>query len=251
MRRFLACAGVIGRPQALEWLRAAVDQRKPDGVLFVGGVLDNSRRLLAEPPPWTHEEGEFVVRFFETLSALGVFAALIPGPGDLPLERFLRLGMNAEIDFPKVRLAHATLLEEGEIAACGIGGRLAGGNGSGPSAGSRTFAEYHLRALGWSDRPVKVLLLPAAPTGALGGEEGTVTAGELIDSLHPDLCVVNGTHEHRGFRQVARTLVVNPGWLAEGSAALVDLTRSPGGQVELLNFHALPPEEIREAGTGD
>jgi hypothetical protein len=44
MRRFLMCSGVYGKKSSLEFLRDAVKDRNPDGVLFTGGILAPSRQ---------------------------------------------------------------------------------------------------------------------------------------------------------------------------------------------------------------
>jgi Icc-related predicted phosphoesterase len=84
-------------------------------------------------------------------------------------------------------------------------------------------------------KPRKVLLLPGPPPGDLGGPEGNPVIGELIDGLRPSLCVVAGRTERRGLQRVASTLVVNPGSLVDGSAALLDWDRSGDDPVEFLN----------------
>jgi Icc-related predicted phosphoesterase len=239
MRRFLVCGGVHGRPWGLDVLRRAAGQRKPEAVLFVGGVLGGLRQYAARgSTPWalTHEDALFVERFFETLGELGVFAGVIPGPADTPLEEFLRIGMHAEVDFPGVHLAHATLISMGDLAVCGIGGRVGNGAVYDADTCSRVQVEYHLRSLRAARQPHRVLLLAAPPTGALGGADGSALVGELIDSLHPSLCAVGGPDGGRGSQRVARTLVVNPGHLAEGSAAWVDLGRPAAEAVEFLDL---------------
>jgi Icc-related predicted phosphoesterase len=59
---------------------------------------------------------------------------------------------------------------------------------------------------------------------------------DLIDNLHPALCVVGGPAAGRGSQRLAGTLVVNPGYLAEGSVALVDWTRPAQEEVEFLDL---------------
>jgi hypothetical protein len=101
---------------------------------------------------------------------------------------------------------------------------------------SRTVTEYFLRPLWRSIQPRKVLLLPLPPPGPLGGADGEALIGELIDSYHPALCVVAGATERRGIMRIGNTLVVNPGYLSEGSAAWLDWHKSPELQVEFLDL---------------
>jgi Icc-related predicted phosphoesterase len=239
MRRFLVCGGIHSRPSALEALRRAARLRQPEAVLFVGGVGGGLRQYAARgTTPWalTHADALFIERFFEALGELGVFAAVVPGPADTPLEEFLRIGMHAEVDFPGVHLVHATLVQKGDVAVCGVGGRIGTEAVYDGDTCSRTLVEYHLRSLRAARQPHRVLLLAAPPRGALGGDDGSSLVGELIDSHHPSLCAVGGPDGRRGSQRVARTLVINPGHLAEGSAAWLDLGRPVEEAVEFLDL---------------
>jgi Icc-related predicted phosphoesterase len=253
MRRFLICGGIHGRENSLECLRRAAESCRPDGILFAGGVLDTSRQHAPGNTAWglTPADARFVERFFACLGKLGLFSAVIPGLADTPLDDFLRLGMHAELEYPSVHLVHATLLEKGELAVCGMGGRLGAGPLSEPDIVTRTFVEYHLRPLWTARQPRKVLLLPAPPTGVLGGQEGNKLCGELIDSYHPTLCVVGGASECAGIERVASTLIVNPGYLADGYAAFLDWNRPGGEQAELLDLQNALSAAGMEVAVGD
>jgi Icc-related predicted phosphoesterase len=255
MKRFLLCAGVQSSVKSLSWLRRAVEVRPPDGVLFAGGVLAAPRHYAArQGTAWglTHEDGLLIEQFFETLGRLGVFCAVIPGPADTPLEDFLRMGMHAEIESPGVHLAHATVIEKGDMAVCGLGGNVSEANATDPDMCSRTLAEYYLRPLWTAKQPHKVLLLSAPPPGPLGGDHGSKFTADLIDSYHPNLCVVAGPSEQRGSQRFARTLVINPGRLADGWAAWLDWNRPVDEQVEVLDLrHPDPTAVPEETGVGD
>jgi Icc-related predicted phosphoesterase len=247
MRRFLICANLECRPKSLEWLRRLVELRRPDAILFAGGVLDVIRAHMPLPQKQrlTHDEGAFVEAFFQTLAETRAYSAVIPGPGDFPIEEFLRLGMNAEVEYPNVHLVHMTLVEESDAALCGLGGRIGHGDGL-----SRTLAEYHLRRIATADQPQRILLLSSPPPGVLGGSESNTVVGELIDSLHPTLCAVGGPSEQRGSRRIGHTLIINPGFLAEGFAAWVDLGKHGDEQVELLDLRKLL-EPLMDIGAVD
>ncbi len=255
MRRFLVCSGVSSRPKGLEWLRRGVEARQPQAVLFAGGVLDGSRHYaVRNGTAWgmSRDDSLFVERFFESLGKLGIFCAVIPGPTDTPLGDFLRIGMHAEIDFPRVHVVHGALVTERDVAVCGMGGILSDGPAYDKDCCSRTITEYHLRPLWTAKQPHRILLLPAPPPGPLGGHEGRPLMGDLIDSYHPSLCVVGGPSERRGAERIASTLVINPGHLAEGWAAFLDWNLPVDEQVEFLNLRA--PDHAAatvETGTGD
>jgi hypothetical protein len=50
---------------------------------------------------------------------------------------------------------------------------------------------------------------------------------------------VGGSDAHRGTQRVASTLIVNPGCLAEGSAAWLDLSLPSDERVEFLDLREL------------
>jgi Icc-related predicted phosphoesterase len=248
MRRFLIFANLECRPKCLEWLRQLVALRRPDALLFAGGVLDAIRAHMPLPrkPSMSHDEGIFVERFFGALDDTKVYSAVIPGPGDFPIEEFLRLGMSAEVEHGNIHLAHATLLEEKDVALCGLGGRINHGDGL-----SRTLAEYHLRQIGQAKQPQRILLLSSPPPGKLGGAEANAVVGDLIDSLHPTLCVAAGPTENRGSQQIGHSLIVNPGFFSEGYAAEVDLSKAGNDQFELLSLRKLLSPALVDIGAVD
>jgi hypothetical protein len=174
---------------------------------------------------------------------MNVFAAVIPGEHDVPLREFLRLGIGAEVQNPKIHLVHATPTTGSDWAICGIGGHLTEWVDTGEHRVrvSRSTAEYFLRSLWQVEQSRKILLLAAPPSGPLGGsgEQGELAA-ELIDSYHPHLCAVGGQTEHRGVQRIAHTTIVNPGRLADGSAAWFDWTRPRNEQVEMLDLRGTP-----------
>jgi Icc-related predicted phosphoesterase len=241
IRKLLLCSGIYGNREALNWLTAAAEKRRPDAVLFAGGITEPSVREGDCNTPWslTAAESRFVEEFFTTLGGLNIFTAVIPGPKGEPLEEFLRLAMQAEIAHPTIHSAHATLVEQSGVAVSGIGGILADSTLLGMESYSRTTAEYFLRSLWKAKQPRKVVLLAAPPTGKLGGLDGLPLVGELIDSFHPDLCVVAGSSERRGTEHSGHTLIVNPGCLTDGWAAWVDWNRSAHTEAEVVNLRAM------------
>jgi len=255
MRRLLLCSGVHARPKSLAWLRQVVEKRHPDAILFAGGVLDRARQYAPQcTTEWglTNQDASFIEQFLEALGSLGVFSAIIPGAVDTPIEDFLRMGMHAEIESPEMHLAHATLIEKRDIVVSGIGGPICQWTSTDRESASRTMAEYYLRSLWKAKQPYKILMLGEPPAGPLGGELGNKLAADLIDSLHPNLCVVAGLNDCRGSQRIASTLVVNPGHLAEGCAVWLDRSRSAGDQVEFLNLRDLDRANVAaDVGQGD
>jgi hypothetical protein len=264
MRHFLICSGLRSRGKSLEWLQQAVEIKRPDGILFAGGALNGMREYTARgATPWglTRDDAHYLEQLFATLGHLGLFTAIIPGPSDTPVLDFLRMGMHAELEFPNLHLVHATpnlhlvhatLIEKGDMAVCGMGGCLCEETHHEGDQVSRIEAEYHLRGLAGSRKPHKVMLLGSPPTGQLGGNLGCRLVADLIDSCHPSLCIVSGPSEGRGTQRIARTLVVNPGEVAEGWMAYLDRRRSGDDAVEWLDLHDLSRSKVTaEVGVGD
>lgn len=232
MRKFLVCGGFYGNDAALDYLRSALEDKKPDCVLVVGGIM---------PPADQADEKSrltYLERFFKTLGDSGIHTAVIPGATDVPLHLFLGIAVNAEVDFPHVHIVHGTIDEEKDVAICGVGGNFTQAEDiRWPSlVYAKNTAEYLLRYLLRADQSRKVMLLGQAPPGPLGGDEGNQVVGDLIDTFHPDLCAVFGKTANRGFQRIAHTYVVNPGWISEGSAALVDWSKPADQQVEMLDL---------------
>ena len=117
MKRALIACGLDGRHEALAKLQTCVKERRPDVVLFAGGILGSEPASQAEKMKRWSEA-------LDGLGSLGVFTAVIPGPEDVPLRMSLRAAQAAEVANPDLHVAHATLLEQGDAAIGGLGGEL-------------------------------------------------------------------------------------------------------------------------------
>jgi len=227
MKKIIACAGLNGNEKALDKLLAAIKQRKPDGVLFAGGIV----------APHTHiaHKAEFMKKFFEVLGGSAPAVAIIPGPNDSPLREFYRAALNAEVVYPALMAVHATSFTRDDYAVCGIGGMLTESEDTDfPIIRySHAAAEYYLRTLWQVEKTIKILLLSEPPPGQLGGSDGNPIAQEFITSYHPSICIVAGNKENRGSEMFAKTLVVNPGAIADGSAAWIERIAK---KVEMLDL---------------
>ncbi|GBD36813.1 hypothetical protein HRbin36_01941 [bacterium HR36] len=235
MRRLLVTGQISGQLEKIDLLKKAAKELHADAVVFTGGVVDEALRDRSN-------EGELLrlwENFFDAIGSIaegGVLTAVLPGPADAPLRHFLRLGMYEEGEHPKLHLIHATLLEDTDVALCGVGGAITEHEELSETRVriSRNLAEYYLRKLWESDQSRKILVLSQPPTGQLGGNAGNPIVGEFLDSYHPTLCLVGGATEHRGWQRVAKTLVINPGRLADNSVAWYDASKPSDQQVDLL-----------------
>jgi len=204
-------------------------------LVYVGNILDPGDAHGVGRP--SHPDDlKLWEKFFNTLGSLQLFSVVVPGYADVPLREFLRLGKDAEVEFEHVHIAHATPIEMGDAVFCGVGGDLTENEDrmDGRLAFSRACAEFYLRNLWLADPPHKVLMLAVAPPGMLGGRGGNRIAGDFVDTYHPSVALVAGPTEFRGTQRIAHTLVINPGRLADGCAALLDWNQPVASQVELL-----------------
>ena len=229
MKTYLVAGRLDGQFDALEHLQSLADEHQPEGLLYAGNIL-------GEAPGSHAERRRSWEAFFDALAKLGGFSAVIPGPADAPLRDFLQVAKNAEVAHANVAVVHAAIFEKRGIAICGLGGELtdAVDETKDRVAYARATAEYYLRGLWRSKQSRKVLLLSVPPNGRLGGERGNPICGEIIDSYHPQLCVVAGATDCRGVEQIANTTVINPGRLADRSVAFYNAGRSKNRQVEFL-----------------
>jgi Icc-related predicted phosphoesterase len=240
MNTFLLCSGVNGQVDSLDRLQQAVEYLRPEGILFAGGVLALGRAYEPRATEWgiSREDARFLERFYQAIGSMNVFTVLIPGAMDTPLDEFLRIGMHAEVEFPAVHIAHATLITSDGVAVIGLGGWVSEGPACELDCCSRTMAQYHLRVLADARQPHRILLLGRPPVGSCGKQEGSLLTAELIDSLRPSLCVTGGGDGGQRIQRVAHTLIVNPGYLSDGKAAWLDWRRSAASTVELLDLNA-------------
>lgn len=218
MRTFLACAGAHGNDKALARLLEIAAERKPDAILFAGGIKD-PKATPGSP------QASFYSTFFESLGKSGHTTLMIPGPHDAPLWAFFSAAKGAELVHPNLNVVHATPYEKGQIAVCGVGGVITESEDTGEPTikYSHPSVEFFCRSFWRTNKPSKILLLSEPPTGRLGGDSGNRLVLEFIKSYHPALCVVSGSNANRGAEREAHGVVVNPGLLTEGSAAWIDM----------------------------
>ena len=148
MRRLLLCSGVHGKKSAIEGLRRLAIDRRPEAILFAGGILSRQRPTVpCSTSLWglTPEDERFAFEFGAALGALGVFSAVIPEPEFVPDDQFCRLALAVELEFPNVHLVHATLVETHDLAVCGLGVAIAEQALMRVDSFSRVKAQYCLR----------------------------------------------------------------------------------------------------------
>lgn len=93
-----------------------------------------------------------------------------------------------------------------------------------------------------STSPKLVLVTHYPPKGCrvdvalTGAHAGSSAVREFIESLRPIACLCGHIHEARGVDWIGETLIVNPGPLARGYAAIVDLDKREAELVEVASL---------------
>jgi hypothetical protein len=91
MKRALLCGGVNGDRRGIEALRRFAADRRPEAVLFAGGILSPQRQTAPfASSPWgiTPEDERFLHEFAGALGGLGVLCAVIPSANYQPMDQF-------------------------------------------------------------------------------------------------------------------------------------------------------------------
>jgi Icc-related predicted phosphoesterase len=227
MKNILACAGLFGDERALVNFISFVEEKKPDGILFAGGIMRTERSQ--------EHRTDYMARFIEAIGKTGCRMAMIPGAHDAPLEEYFRISLNFEVVYPNIFSVHATPAVWHDIIIGGFGGNITETEiGTVDTINtSHIAAEYYLRRLWNAREPIKVLLISEAAPEKLSGTQGNPVIKEIINNYHPTLCVAGGTTDYWGSDTGGPTTIVNPGALKDGSAAWVDLISNKITRIDL------------------
>ena len=88
MRRFLVCGGVHSQLECLTLIEKTVTQRRPDAVLFAGGVLGPTRQYVDKTSPWGTRTTPCSSATSSECSDSSMSLARYSQPLDLPKEDF-------------------------------------------------------------------------------------------------------------------------------------------------------------------
>jgi uncharacterized protein len=150
----------------------------------------------------------------------------VPGPGDAPIDRYLRESANVEIVAPFLRGLHGTAaFADGHVVFAGFGGAVSD-NPLGPRDETdrlsypRWEPEYRLKVIRELDEHQLVMMFWTPPSRDRDETNGSDVLAELVGTYRPRLVVCGG---EQGKRMIGRTLVVAPGSLLAGDYAVVDL----------------------------
>src|SRR5262249_53469377 len=147
--------------------------------------------------------------------------------------------MNAEIEYPRLHVVHATPIEEGDVAVVGLGACITDYTSTDIGYYSRSLADYYFRSLWTTSKPRTAILLAESPQSWLGEVENRRMVNALLTTYRPKVCVLGRSSKRRGVERIADTLVINPGHLCEGNVAWLDWDRPTCAQVEFLDLRSM------------
>jgi Icc-related predicted phosphoesterase len=192
-------------------LFGAADQHEVDAVAVVGDI---------------GQRGDGYRAVFREFARARYPVFWVPGPGDVPVGRYLREAFSIETAFPLLRGVHGTAASaSGELLFAGFGGEINDHPGHDRDEREkltypRWEAEYRLKVLGEFDYNELVMLVWTAPAHKGLGRVGSEAVAELIGTYRPHLVVCGG--EPR-VETLGRSIVVAPGGLTDGRYAVADL----------------------------
>jgi Icc-related predicted phosphoesterase len=223
MRRFTRKVLALARPAGeIEYLKRAVElvpELDVDAVVIVGDLAAGG------------EKGKQYRQIFKALGAAPVPSFYVPGPGDAPVEEYLREAYNMEIVFPYLHSVHGSLaFAPGHVLVAGMGGDVRDKNGGREEVVSLSYpaweVEYRLKVISELKDYQKIMLFSRMPAHKGLHESGSEALAELVKTHNPRLVVAydpayrTSTLKHEW---LGKSLVVAPGSLAEGDFSVVDL----------------------------
>jgi hypothetical protein len=186
-------------------------------------------------------DGDSLRSMFKALAGSGRAAFWVPGPGDAPIESYLREAANIEIVAPYLRGVHGlAAFADAHTVFAGFGGEVDDDPGASRDEIDRLHyprwePEYHLKLLRELDEHQLVMLFCTPPAHKGHGIAGSDVLAELIATYRPRLVVTGGD---RRTELIGRTLVVAPGSLRDGHYAIADVY---DGKADLHDLKAGAP----------
>jgi Icc-related predicted phosphoesterase len=211
--RVLCAADPAGSLDAIEALLRASQEADTQAIALVGDLQGGAG----------DDELSGILKLF---ARAGEATYWVPGPGDAPVDRFLRESANAEIVAPFLRGVHGTVaFAGGHVVFAGFGGAvsddpLAPREETDRLSYPRWEPEYRLKVIRELDEHQLVLMFSTPPTREPDGSNGSEVLAELVGTYRPRLVVCGGEQQER---MIGRSLVVAPGSLRQGHYAVVDL----------------------------
>jgi hypothetical protein len=211
VNRILSAADPSGSVEAIERLLVVADEQGVDAVAVLGDI---------------GERGDGYRGVFAALARARCPVFWVPGPGDVPVERYLQEASNIETAFPLLRGVHGTAAAASSgVLFAGFGGEISDDPRQPRDERQklcypRWEPEYRLKVLGEFDYSELVLLIWTAPAHKGQQRAGSEAVAELIGTHRPRLVVCGG---ERGVEVLGRSTIAAPGSLRDGYYAVADL----------------------------
>jgi Icc-related predicted phosphoesterase len=163
---------------------------------------------------------------FKALGKTGLSSYWVPGPGDAPIEQYLREAANLEVVFPFLHGVHGTVaFAGGHVLCAGHGGEIsddldAPRDETARLSYPRWEPEYRMRLLRELDEHQLVMAFHTPPAHKGRDIPGSDIVAELVATHRPRLVVCSGDPIAE---LIGRSSVVAPGRLADGCYAIADL----------------------------
>jgi Icc-related predicted phosphoesterase len=163
---------------------------------------------------------------FKALGKTGLSSYWVPGPGDAPVEHYLREAHNMEVVFPFLHGVHATAAFAGKhVLFAGVGGEIsddpeAPRDETGRLSYPRWEPEYRLRLLRELDEHQLAMVFWSPPAHKGQGISGSEVVAELIATFRPRIVVCSGDPQTE---LIGRSTIVAPGRLTDGCYAIADV----------------------------
>lgn len=223
---------IAGRLDRLESLVEEVRATQIGAVLLLGNVSALPPSAAASAEMSAEDTYRAAI---ERLGSLGAPIYLIPGAHDPSLATINRV-VKTYHGPAHIHLVHRTaaVLGAADVVA-GFGGALTQGQPATDEtihfpAWEARVAFEHLHAYNdvFRSAPRRILLFAVPPQSAHTAEQNTGGQGvalltSLIRAYQPALVCCGGPADTRGVETISGTQIVNPGWLADGAYALIDL----------------------------
>lgn len=223
---------IAGRLDRLESLVEEVRDAQIGAVLLLGNVVALPRSGAASAEMLAEDTYRAAI---ERLGSLGAPIYLIPGAHDPSLAAINRVVKTYQGPAP-IHLVHRTAAVLGATdVVAGFGGELTQGQTATDAsihfpAWEARVAFEHLHAYNdvFRSAPRRILLFAVPPQSTHTAQQNTEGHGvalltSLIRAYQPALVCCGGPAGTRGVETISGTQIVNPGWLADGAYALIDL----------------------------
>jgi Icc-related predicted phosphoesterase len=219
----LACAHLDGELDRLRDLQRAVDEERPDLVVFAGSALAPGRAAEKGAAQSLHH-------VLHTLGDLPCHVAVVPGAHDAPEARVLPIMTGLDWTERHLHCVHGMAVPMSELAIAGFGGQVTEHEREIDEALRYPGweVEYRMAFLSQLDQSLLLLVFHHPPANVrelepLDERGGSEVVTELIGTWKPGVAVAAGPRPGRGMH--GTTVVVSPGRLDRGEYAVFDARR--------------------------